>query len=267
MSGHLLLRITHFTFASLLLAAVVPPAVAEPDSSDSLLRTRLDQILTGHKQPKVQLGARVIELPSGRIVYDRDGHRPMMPASNMKLVVMAAAIDQLGKDYEFKTVLAIRGKDLVIIGGGDPTFGDERLAEQRRESITAVFHEWARNLKTAGVKRVSGNIVIDDSVFEKQFVHPRWPADQIQNWYEACIGGLNFNANCTTVRVRPTSSGKAAEVSLVPGNDGLQIINKTVTGAKQSASVTRQKDGALVVSGTSAKEVLLGPVTVPDPGM
>ena len=46
MSGHLLLRITHFTFASLLLAAVVPPAVAEPDSSDSLLRTRLDQILT-----------------------------------------------------------------------------------------------------------------------------------------------------------------------------------------------------------------------------
>lgn len=251
-----------------LLVLAVQPLLAEPDTDATALRSRLDRILTNHQQPKAVLAARVIELPGGRILYDREGHRPMLPASNMKLVIMAAAIDRLGKDHQFETVVAVRGKDLVVLGGGDPTFGDERLAERRNESITTVFRQWAKRLKSSGVKQIPGDIIVDDSVFDRQFIHPKWPEDQLQSWYEAPIGGLNFNANCTTVRVRPTTPGKPAEVSLVPGNHGLKIVNKTTTGAKQTVSVTRPKDSeSLIATGSVAQEALLGPITVLDPGL
>ncbi|MBN2562546.1 MAG: D-alanyl-D-alanine carboxypeptidase/D-alanyl-D-alanine-endopeptidase [Phycisphaerae bacterium] len=254
-----------------LVAGPIPPVAGDSDSTATLLRSHLDRILTSHKQPKAQLGARVVELPAGRVLYDRAGHRPMLPASNMKLIVMAAAIDQLGKDCQFKTVLAIRGADLIVIGGGDPTIGDERLARQRGHTITAVFHDWAATLKAAGIKQVPGNIVIDDSIFDRQFVHPDWPSDQFQKWYEAPVGGLNFNANCTAVRVCPTTPGEPATVSLVPGNTLLRLVNKTVTGERQKkkkATVSRKRGSdTILVSGPVAKEGVLGPVTVRDPGL
>lgn len=251
-----------------LLVMSVAIAVGEPGRAATDVRKRLDKILTNHNQSKAVLGARVIELSGGRVLYDRDGHRPMLPASNMKLIVMAAAIDKLGKDYQFKTILAIRGDDLLVIGGANPTFGDERLARQRGETITAVFHAWADALKAAGVRQIPGNIVIDDSILDQQFIHPNWPADQFQKWYEAPIGGLNFNANCTAVRVRPTTPGKPAEASLVPGNRLLKIVNKTVTGKKNGATVSRKKDSdTVIVCGSVAKEGVHGPVTVRDPGL
>ncbi len=253
---------------SALLVGLASPAAGGPGNAVSHLRSKLDRILAGRKQPKTQLGARVIELPGGRILYDRAGHRPMLPASNMKLIVMAAALDQLGKDYQFRTLLAVRGKDLIVIGGGDPTLGDERLAKQRGETITAVFRKWAGELKATGVHQIPGNIVIDDSVFDRQFVHPNWPADQLQKWYEAPVGGLNFNANCAAVRVRPTTPGKPAAVSLVPGNALLRLANRSVTGKKDTATINRKKGSdTIVVTGSVAKGGVLGPVTVRDPGL
>ena len=251
-----------------LCALLGPPVMADPDVAETALRTRLDQVLTGHKQPKAVLAARVIDLQSGRIIYDRDGHRPMIPASNMKLVVIAAAIEQLGADYQFETTLAIRGKDLIVIGGGDPTIGDERLAEQRNQPITAVFHQWAELLLKAGVKQIPGNVVVDDSLFDDKFVHAGWPADQFQRWYEAPVGGLNFADNCVEVRVRPTQPGKPADLSCIPGNPYIKIVNKTVTGGKNAVAVSRQKDGdTLVVTGTVTKEGSYGPIAVYDPGL
>lgn len=232
------------------------------------LRTRLDAILTNHKEPRASLGARVIELPSGRILYDKNGIEPLIPASNMKLIVLAAAIDTLGKDYEFTTVLAIKGTDLVIIGGGDPTLGDEKLAKKRRETITALFHIWAAKLQEAGVQQIPGNLIVDDFIFDHEYVHANWPTDQYQKWYEAPVGGLNFNANCTGVRVKPTTPGKPAAVSLVPGNTFLSLNNKTKTGKKNTATVSRRRNSdTIIVNGTVASAGVLGPITVPDPGL
>jgi len=244
-------------------------ALADPDA-DAIahLRSRLDKLLTSHGQPKVQAGARVIELPSGRVLYDHDGTRPLVPASNMKLVTLSAAIDRFGGDYEFKTILAARNKDLVVIGGGDPTIGDEKLAAKDGSSITALFHQWADKLKAAGVRDIAGDIVIDDSIFNHQFTHPNWPSDQYQRHYEAPVGGLNFHGNCVSVRVSPTKAGQRANATLTPGNGLLRLDNRTVTGAKHSATAGRpQNSDTIVVNGTVSREDVVGPVTVRDPGL
>jgi len=253
-----------------LLATTAPIAWADPDAGASRadLQARLDQILTDHKQPKIRFGGRVISLPDGEVLYHHRADRPLIPASNLKLIVMAAAIDRLGADYRFTTVLAIRGTDLVVIGGGDPTFGDVELARDRGETMTTVFHDWAARLKEAGVHRVPGNIVIDDHCFDHDFTHERWPADQFQAWYEAPIGGLNFNANCVEVWAEPGKGGGRARVWLSPGNTLLPVENKTATGKKQTATMGRLRHSdTITVSGTVARRGKLGDVTIRDPGL
>lgn len=231
-------------------------------------RKELDRILTGHRDPKAKLGARVVNLSTGQVLYEHDAEQPLIPASNMKLVVIAAALDRFGKDYQYKTMLAIRERDLVVVGCGDPTFGDEKLFQARGDSITAVFHIWAEKLAAAGVRQVSGNIVIDDSIFDDRFVHPNWPADQFQAWYEAPIGGLNFNANCVSVQVKPGKSGAAAIATLMPGTSLLKLENRLKSGRKHAPGLTRRRDSdTLVVAGSITRADTLGPVTIRDPGM
>jgi len=256
-------------WCAVILLALGTATAGTPRPKKSMpLAARLDRILTAPQQQSLKLGARVIELPSGRVLYDRHGQRPMIPASNMKLVVMAAAIQQLGRDFKFQTVLTVRDLDLVVIGGGDPTIGDERLAAARGRPITALFHQWAQALKTAGVRQIPGNVLIDDSIFDRHFTHPQWPADQYQSWYEAPIGGLNFDANCIQAVVAPTQPKRPAKVWLVPGNTFLKIKNNTVTGKKQTVVVARPRHSdQLVLTGTVARKAPLQPVTVRDPGL
>ncbi len=244
-------------------------AVAADPGEEALnnLHSRLEALLLGHGQPKVRVGARVVDLSSGRVLYDHNGDLPLIPASNMKLVIIAAAVDRLGADYRIQTTLAARRKDLVVIGGGDPTIGDAELSAKRKEPITALFHQWAAKLKAEGVREIAGNIVIDDSIFDQRFVHPNWPADQYQRHYEASVGGLNFGGNCVSVRVAPTKPGQRAKAFLVPGNTAVELANKTVTGSHDGAIVNRARDSdTIVVSGTVAKEGVVGPITIRDPG-
>ncbi len=239
------------------------------DKATSRLRAQLDAILVVPPPAKAELSAHVVDLGSGDVLYNRNGSSPKIPASNMKLVVMAAAVDELGPDYTFQTALAIRDLDLVVIGSGDPTLGDERLAAARGEDITAVLRGWAKALKEAGVEQVPGNIVIDDLIFDLKFTHPRWPKDQYQSWYEAPIGGLNFNNNCVQAVVAPTNPGKPAAITLLPDNDLIQIRNKTTTGKKKTTVVVmRARDSdKLILSGKVAKAGKLQEVTVRDPGL
>ena len=229
-------------------------------------QSHLDRLLIDTASKRCQFGGCVIELPTGKVVYERNSTTPLMPASNMKLVVIAAAIDQLGKGFQFQTTLALSGKDLVIIGGGDPVLGDDRIAAARTQAITAVFHQWVDKLVAAGVKRIPGDIVIDDSLFDQQFVHPNWPADQYETWYEAPVGALSFNSNCVNVEVR-RGNGKP-EVSMTPANTAFRIDNKAVMGGKQSVVVKREaKADVIRLTGEVARGATMGPISVRDPGL
>jgi D-alanyl-D-alanine carboxypeptidase/D-alanyl-D-alanine-endopeptidase (penicillin-binding protein 4) len=231
------------------------------------MAARLDRILTGHRQPKAAFGGCVIELPSGRVVYEREAARPLIPASNMKLIVMAAALDALGGDYRFETILAIRGQDLVVIGGGDPTIGDERLCNLRGEPATRLFKAWAAMLKNQGLTQFRGRLVIDDSLFDTDFVHPNWPADQHETWYEAPVGGLNLCDNCVNVHVKPGAAGQPARVAVAPPSGLIQLDNRTRSGGRHSAAVRRGRSSdTIVVSGRVAR-ACSHEISIRDPGL
>ena len=88
-----------------------------PPAQDAGLASKLDPIW---QASGADVGVRVVDLGSGRELYARQADRPMMPASNLKLVTTATALDLFGPEYRFQTRLGMSGDDLYLIGGGDP---------------------------------------------------------------------------------------------------------------------------------------------------
>lgn len=241
----------------------------------SPLAERIDRLVKDPGLGKMRVGIRVESLGSqGGLVYESNSREPLHPASCQKLVASSAALCMLPSDFKYRTAIGRLGRDLVIIGAGDPGFGDPRLAKRAKTTITGVFHDWAERLKAAGITRIDGDLIFDDFVFDQQHMHPKWPSMfNLQDWYTAPVGGLNFNDNCVDVVVRRgPANGAPAEVILVPPSTYCTVENKAVTGAKGEPAIRRSGDGPIKIVVTGQVSRSASPdagVSLPisDPGM
>ena len=193
-------------------------------------------------------GVQVKSLETGRLLYGHNARKLMMPASNMKIVTLAAAAETLGWDHRFKTTLettapiengALKG-DLIVRGSGDPTINT------RANRATALFDEWAAALKAAGISRIDGNIVGDASAFDRRRLGQGWSWDYLQYGYAAPVGALEFNEDIATLSIRPGGkAGEDAGLELTPGA-GLGLVHHVVTGEPGSPTaidLERHPDG------------------------
>lgn len=204
-----------------------------------------------------RLGVSVIDVATGKEVYGYHATRPLIPASNMKLLTTAAALTALGPGFQFETAVLTRGEvvdgtlhgDLAIVGGGDPNFSGRLHAG---DSL-AVFKQWAKRLEQAGIRRIDGDILLVDGLFDRQLIHPNWPRDQLDRWYEAPISALSFNDNCVLVRMRPGAVGAPARVDLLPDVGAMSLVNRSRTIRSGSARLILGRGGetpALELTGT-----------------
>lgn len=175
----------------------------------------------------------VESLDTGEVVYRLNPDTLVVPASNMKVVSMAAAATRLGWDFRFETRLETRGPvdgatlhgDLVVVGGGDPTIN------ARNGDRDAVFAAWADALRQAGITRIDGRIVGDDNAFDDERYGHGWAWDDFAFGYQAPIGALQFNENVVEVVVRAGASpGERATVELRPSVSDLVPVSRVVTG-------------------------------------
>ena len=205
------------------------PAVAR-------LRENLTRVFAAPIMARGVWGVDIRSLDTGEQLFDLNGGRLMMPASNMKIVTLAAAADVLGWDKRFTTTLetsaaveagVLKG-DLVVRGGGDPTIN------ARNQRATALLDEWAAALRAAGIQQIDGRIIGDDQLFDDEGIGPGWAWDYLQFGYAAPVGALQFNENLATLTVGPAATaGDPAQVTLTPGA-GLMIVNRVATVAAES---------------------------------
>ncbi len=123
----------------------------------------------------------------GRTVIADAADQPVMPASNMKLITAAVALDVLGPDFTFATTAngqlsgdTVEG-DLILVGGGDPLLANAGYVPRRKyptvESPTSI--EALADQVAARVRHVTGGIIGDESHFDSERYAPGWrPEDQ-----------------------------------------------------------------------------------------
>ena len=151
------------------------------------------------------------------------------PASTMKLLVAAAAMDLLGPDHNFVTRLLGSGDiregvlfgNLIVEGRGDPAVcGREKSGDPLWE-----LRSWVASLRDLGISSIDGKILADDRYLAGSGIHPDWPTNELARWYYAPSGSLNLNDNCLDVQIGPVVNGKVA-VSILPSQPLAQLSNK-----------------------------------------
>lgn len=178
-------------------------------------------------------------MDSGRTVYARNDRARLVLASNTKIFTAAAALFHLGQDFRFCTTVMRAGPldeqgvvqgDLVVRGDGDPNVS----GRFRNGRPTAVFEELADTLKKAGVRKIAGDVVGDDTIFDRDYLRPG------TGWYVTPVSGLPFNDNAIEVVVEPgPAPGKPAAVRTEPPTGYITVDNRIQTHK------SRRKDKAL----------------------
>jgi len=181
----------------------------------------------------------VKSLKTDETLYAMNAGKLMMPASNMKIVTLAAAAETLGWDYRYETHVVAAGSiaggtlhgDLVIVGSGDPSLvAADGMADR-------VFADWAERLKQRGIRTVSGRVIGDDNGFEKETLGLGWMWDDLPSDDSAGVGALQYNENAVKVTVSPgPSAGDSAGISVTPSGSGLTIASEVTTRAAGSAT-------------------------------
>jgi len=140
----------------------------------------------------------VKDLNTDAVLYQYRPTNSATPASTMKVITTATALELFGSDFRFATKLetdGVIGSDstltgnLYVHGGGDPTLGSEKLGEKD------FFPKWIQALKDAGIKKISGRIIADESIFETQVVNPKWTWEDMGNYYAPGIHGISYLDN------------------------------------------------------------------------
>jgi len=146
---------------------------------------------------------------NGTFIYEYEGNKGLSTASTQKIFTAGAALETLGKNYTYKTTAGYSGTlsagilngDFVISSNGDPTLGSWRYDAYKPENFKNKLIE---ALKKAGITKISGNLVIDDSYFDHQTIPGGWPWDDLGNYYGAGVWGINWRENQFDINIAGT---------------------------------------------------------------
>lgn len=196
----------------LALALAVPPGVLSPRAAPAESPPSLPETLRQHlEQPAFQYatwGVAVHDATSGLTLFETNSHRLLKPASNAKLFTGALALHTLGPQTRFTTDFVPTGPisrrgvlrgDLIVHGGGDFSLA----ARFHQGNPTQAVHSLVLTLQNAGLRRIEGNLVADDSFFAGPPFGNGWTWDDLQYYYGAEVSALSLEDNVLDLEFTP----------------------------------------------------------------
>ena len=237
-------------------AGTASPTVAVPAPRTALSTLQTD-ILALTQSPGVRRGTWGIvvhSLDRHERLFELNPHSLLVPASIVKLLSVATAVDAVGWDYRFATTVGVSGSvidgvlrgDIVIDGTGDPSLGG-RGGEDIGLFVDAI--------RAAGISRIEGRIIGRDDLLEDARPALAWAWDDLGYPSGALFGALNYAENRTVVRIAPgVAAGQPGIVTLEVSADGRPLINRTVTVAPGATQFVwpeqRPGETGLTIAGT-----------------
>lgn len=208
---------------------------------------KIDRAIDESAFASARWGVYVSSLRDGRVIYARNGNKPITPASNMKVYTTAVALDLLGADYRWRTSVYTTtapdkdgtvGGDIILYGRGAPD-----LSSETKGGRVSSLGQLADALYGRGVRRVRGHVVGDESYFRGEALGDGWLWNDVQWYFGAEVSALTINDNETTLTVTPGSkAGDAVGVKFDIPSNHLRIKNDANTlerGTPTTIGITR----------------------------
>lgn len=237
----------------LVVTGISLPARAETPSADQRLDATLKHYVAELREnPETRgmlVGYEVVSLDRGQTLSALREHNTFVPGSTVKLLLAAAAVDrwpgEIPTEVWLDGILAPGGVfrgNVWLKGYGDPSLDEKQL------------RKLAKALADRGIRKVEGNIGVDDRYFDRLRLGTSWMWDEEPYPISAQIGALSVDQNTVRVQVTPgRHMGQAPRVTVTPAPDYVQVINRaqTVEGDQQQLTITRTRaKNEIVVTGT-----------------
>lgn len=147
------------------------------------------------------LSLTVLDVKTGEKVFAANPNMGLATASTLKTITTITAFNLLGKDFQYQTQFGYNGSiaadgtlngDIIIKGSGDPTLGSWRYENTHEGHVLTMMVD---ALRKAGIKKINGRIIGDDSIFGSQSIPEGWIWMDIGNYYGAGTSGLCWREN------------------------------------------------------------------------
>lgn len=259
------LIISFWLFTLVLVMLVTPTQAADP------LAERIDKFINGDRYRSAHWGILVVDAQSGETLYDHQSHKFFAPASTTKLYSVGAALDALGAEHRFETQVFAKGNiaegvltgDLILRASGDLTMGGRTTPDGEIEFTTgdhtyasggadtvltkqdplAGLNELAKQVRAAGIDRITGEVLVDDWLFDDAESSGSGPR---------VVTPIQINDNVIDFTFAPSKPGEPAMVTWRPQSAALTVEVRCQTvaeGEKLQTFIHDLGNGKLRVSG------------------
>lgn len=204
---------------------------------------------------------------NGNFIYEYQGNKGLSTASTQKIFTAGAALEILGKNYTYKTTSSYSGNisggnlngNLFISSTGDPTLGSWRYEAYKPENFKQKLID---AIKKSGIKKISGDLVIDDSYFDHQTIPGGWPWNDLGNYYGAGVWGINWRENQFDININGNEF-KSFSYPL----EGVNWLNDLKVGGSsdQSLIFTAPHSDVALINGTLPAKTVTVSGAVPNP--
>jgi D-alanyl-D-alanine carboxypeptidase/D-alanyl-D-alanine-endopeptidase (penicillin-binding protein 4) len=228
-------------FRNFVLVCLLSPALTAESWAGPLetIQTKIAQFLKRPGVRSAQWGIQVTEPATDKVLVEVNPDKTFLPASVLKVVTTSTALEKLGADFRYRTGVYTNGmvepdgtitRDLILVGRGDPNLTDPygELLEK------PVFRELAEKLQIAGIRKIRGDVVGDDSYFDSKSYGAGWMERDLKSIYGAPINALSINNNVLWVQARPSQRNKLISYELEPHTAHFRVRNLGVTGSRRS---------------------------------
>ena len=166
------------------------------------INNSIKKFVTNPVLKNASISFEIVAINNDSVVSSYHSNQSLVPASTMKLITTATALDVMGHRHQFKTSLSYDGVidstglltgNIYIIGSGDPTLGSKYFPDQD------FLNEWLNAINKIGIKKIDGGIIADASCYSDEFVPSNWTWGDIGNYFGAGVTGLSIYDNTVSL--------------------------------------------------------------------
>jgi len=210
-------------------------------SLSQTLHPAVERFVKAEYMKGASLSLMIVEVGTDSVYCSYDAERAVVPASVMKAVTTATALELLGGEFRYATALSYDGViadsvlkgNLYITGSGDPSLCSAELPSSARDG---VMRSWAEAVKKAGIKAIAGSVIANDSIFDTEGVSMKWLREDLGSGYGQGCYGINVFDNRFALYIN-TELNKALPDRLVPDIPGITLHNYLTVSNKDSCYI------------------------------